>query len=848
MTPIVDLPTPCVTSSSRLAVGSVGWCGAARLVACLVVAAVARADAPPSDPADAVRTAFLTRHCIACHDADAREGGFDATALPWRLDDAAAARQWKKIFDRVARGEMPPPEEPRPAPELRTAFLDTLGAGIAAAGRARQDREGRVVHRRLNRTEYVTTVHDLLGIDTPLEDLLPEDGTAGGFDTIGAALDVSQVHLERYLQAATVALAEATVTTPRPETRTIRTDYNETWHDWNSAGFQHNQWAHAPDGLLAIRWNGVNGPHGELGAWSPPVPAARYRFRIRARALTDATGPNARPADRDRPDRRIMLKIALADWPRTGLTYGNTYAEMSPTEFREFEYVARVPHGKTLWLSPYRIVPETTTERAMVHGICAVVEWVEIEGPLHEEWPPRGHRLLYGELPLEPADPKQPARNLRVVSADPENDARRLLAGVLPWLFRRPVSDVEIEAHVSLVREQLAKGRRFDDALRAAYTMALCAPQFLFRSERPGALDDHSLATRLSYGIWSTAPDDELVTLATAGRLRDPDVLVAQSRRMLDDPRGRRFTARFLDGWLKLRDIDLTQPDTKLYPEFEQYLQQSMLAESRAFFEELLAHDLPARTILRSDFAMLNERLAEHYGIPGVIGERIRRVPLPASLPGGAAHRGGVLTQGAVLKVSANGTTTSPVVRGAYVLDRILGTPPDPPPKAVPAVEPDIRGSTTIREQLALHRDQPACAGCHAKLDPPGFALETFDVTGRWRTHYRALPESAANKQVSIPGSDIRYYIQGPAVDPAYALADGRTFSDIDGYTALMLADERQIARNLVGKLAAHLTGAEIEFADRAEVESILDRTAAGGHGVRSLLEEVIRSRLFTHK
>jgi hypothetical protein len=511
---------------------------------------------------------------------------------------------------------------------------------------------------------------------------------------------------------------------------------------------------------------------------------------------------------------------------------------MSPTEFREFEYVARVPRGKTLWLSPYRIVPETTTERSMVHGICAVVEWVEIEGPLQEEWPPRGHRLLYGDLPLEPADPRQPQRNLRVVSAAPETDARRLLAGVLPRLFRRPVSDVEIEAHVSLVREQLAKGRRFDDALRAAYTMALCSPQFLFRSERPGALDDHALAARLSYGFWSTAPDDELTALAAAGRLRDPDVLVAQSRRMLDDPRGPRFAARFLDGWLKLRDIDLTQ-------EFEQYLQQSMLAESRAFFEELLAHDLPARTILRSDFAMLNERLAEHYGIQGVVGEHIRRVPLP---DGSAAHRGGILTQGAVLKVSANGTTTSPVVRGAYVLDRILGTPPDPPPKAVPAVEPDIRGSTTIREQLALHRDQPACAGCHAKLDPPGFALENFDVTGRWRTHYRALPESAANKQVSIPGSDIRYYIQGPAVEPAYALADGRTFSDIDGYTALMLADERQIARNLVGKFAAHLTGAEIEFADRGEVESILDRTAAGGHGVRSVLEEVIRSRLFTHK
>jgi hypothetical protein len=268
-----------------------------------------------------------------------------------------------------------------------------------------------------------------------------------------------------------------------------------------------------------------------------------------------------------------------------------------------------------------------------------------------------------------------------------------------------------------------------------------------------------------------------------------------------------------------------------------------MLAESRAFFHELLAGDLPARSIVDSEFAMLNERLAEHYGVPGVRGPGIRRVQLP---PG--TRRGGVLTQGAVLKVSANGTTTSPVVRGAFVLDRVLGTPPDPPPKNVAAVEPDIRGSTTIREQLALHRNQAACAGCHAKLDPPGFALESYDVTGRWRTHYRALPASAADKVVSIPGIDTRYYVQGPAVDPSYALADGRTFADIDGFKKLVLADERQIARNVVGKLTAQLTGAEIEFADRATVEEILDRTAAGGYGVRSILESVVQSRLFTHK
>jgi len=810
---------------------------------CAAWTAAAQAEAAvAADAAAPVRQALLERHCIACHDADAREGGFDATALRWDPADAASQTQWAKVFSRVASGEMPPPEEDRPAPELRTAFLDVLGADLTAVGLARQDREGRAVRRRLNRTEYVTTVHDLLGIDTPLADLLPEDGTAGGFDTIGAALELSPVHLERYLEAARLALAAATVTAARPETRTFRTDYSESWHHW-TAGFQVHFWAQSEEGFLAIRWNGSNVPAGELNAWSPPVPGARYRFRIRARAMVDRTSPNAPAADKNRPDRRIMLQLAVTDWPRTGFTWDRVYVEASPTEFREYEYVARVPKGKTLYVAPYRAVAEQPDERVMVPGICAVVEWVEITGPLVEEWPPRGHRLLYGDLPLEPADPKQPGKNLRVVSPDPEQDARRLLAGFLPRVFRRPATDVELEEHMAIVKEQLGAGRQFDDALRAAYALALCSPQFLFRTERPGPLDDHALAARLSYGLWATAPDDELLSLAAAGKLRDSAVLVAQSRRMLADPRGRRFTKNLLANWLKLRDIDFTQPDTELYPEFEEYLKLSMLDESHAFFEELLAGDLPARSLVHSDFAMLNERLAEHYGIPGVKGPEIRRVLLA---PG--AHRGGVITQGAVLKVSANGTTTSPVVRGAFVLDRVLGTPPDPPPKDVPAVEPDIRGSTTIREQLALHRNQAACAGCHAKLDPPGFALENFDVTGRWRTHYRALPAVHADKIVNVPGSDIRYYAKGLPVDASYTLADGRPFADVEGYKRLMLEDERQIARNLVEKLTAHLTGAEIEFADHAAVEEILDRTAAGGYGVRSILEAVIQSPLFTHK
>jgi|688.fasta_scaffold53537_1 mono/diheme cytochrome c family protein len=786
---------------------------------------------------------MFDQHCYECHDADVKKGGLDLAALKWQLDDIENLQQWTKVFDKVERGEMPPKKQERPAAEVSRVFLKTLHDGLHGFSRAKQESAGRVVYRRLNRTEYVQTMHDLLGIDTPLRDLLPEDGTAGGFDNIGEALNLSAVHLERYLQAADLALKEATVTTPQPETKKIRTDYNETWNDWGPGGFQHNQWAHSPEGLLAIRWNGGNGPHGELGAWSPPVPDARYRFRIRAKAMIDKTGPNAHPSHATRPDRHIILKVALTDWPRTGLTSGNTYFEMSPTEFREFTYEARVPRGKTLWLSPYRVVPELPDERAMVGGICAVIEWVDIEGPLQEEWPPRGHRLLYGDLPLQPADPKAPGKDLRVVSTQPEADARRLIAAFLPRVFRRPVSAEEIGEHAALVMDQMAKGRRFDEALRAAYKMALCSPKFLFLHEQPGALEDHALASRLSYGLWSTAPDAELSALAAQKKLRDPAVLRAQTERLLASPKARRFTQNLLGNWLNLRDIDFTQPDTKLYPEFEQYLQQSMVTETESYFEELLSKNLGVRHIIHSDFAMLNERLAEHYGIPGVKGGEVRKVALAAD-----ARRGGLITQGAVLKVSANGTSTSPVVRGAYVLDRLLGTPPDPPPKNVPAIEPDIRGATTIREQLDKHRNQPACAGCHAKLDPPGFALENYDVTGRWRTVYRAIPDSAKDKVVSLPGSDIRYYTPGKPVDPSFAMADGRAFKDVDEFKKIVLADPRQLARCVTEKLIVHLTGATIQFADREVTEAIVQRAAPGDYGLRTLLHEVIHSRLFTHK
>src|SRR6185369_16330694 len=325
-------------------------------------------------------------------------------------------------------------------------------------------------------------------------------------------------------------------------------------------------------------------------------------------------------------------------------------------------------------------------------------------------------------------------------------DASRLLESFLKRAFRRPVPSGELSRYTRIVAERLKLKHSFEESMRAAYKAILCSPDFLFLQEKAGALDGSAVASRLSYLLWNSMPDDAL--LNAAGRLGDPEALRAQTERMLADPRSERFIEDFLDQWLTLRDLDSTTPDTKLYPEFEVYLRDSMIAETRGYFREMVKQDLSVLQIVDSDWAMLNQRLGEHYNLPGVEGSAVRKTPLP---PG--SHRGGLLTQASILKVTANGTTTSPVVRGAWVMRNILGRPPEPPPPDAGAIEPDLRGAKTIREQLEKHRRVPSCASCHVKIDPLGFALENYDVLGGWRDKYRII--TGAKLQMSKAGPKI---------------------------------------------------------------------------------------------
>jgi mono/diheme cytochrome c family protein len=394
------------------------------------------------------------------------------------------------------------------------------------------------------------------------------------------------------------------------------------------------------------------------------------------------------------------------------------------------------------------------------------VQWVEVEGPFYDD--PvggAGYRLLFNRLKLVPSKDARAGVSLEigpapggrsrsgrggfgrgtireapyvVVSAAPREDAERLLRSFLKRAYRRPVTEADVKRFLLLYDDQFKKGHGFTRSLLSTYSAVLASPGFVFVEEKPGRLDDHALATRLALFLWNSIPDDTLRALADKGELGKPAVLREQTERMLADPKSQRFVEAFTDYWLDLRKIDDTSPSSTLYNDYEldDPLKLAAVEETRLFFAELLRADLPARNIVDSDFTFLNERLADHYGIRGVSGVNFRKVKLPAG-----SVRGGLMTQASVLKVTANGTTTSPVLRGHWITERILGLETPPPPPTVEAVEPDIRGAVTIRQQLDKHRSNASCASCHRKMDPPGFALESFDVMGGYRERYRAVSE-----------------------------------------------------------------------------------------------------------
>ena len=841
---------------------------------------------------------FLATHCIECHDADSKKGGLDLSGLSADLRNGVSFDRWVEIHDRVAGGEMPPKKAKRQTTDaVRATFVEGLHGRLLAADRKRQRDVGRGRLRRLNRIEFETALSDLLGRPFHIRESLPPDARKDGFTTVGSALNLSAVQMEAYLETLDRVLDEATVRIPRPETKTWRMSYKQTsgiMQQYRREG------PHLPveDGLAMFGTELFAHFDATLGQFVIPHDG-RYRIRVSARTL--------------RSEEPITLTIRAGGKGRKESNHVPrwelTHQSVRPGEPQILEWEGWLLRGHFLHIYPsslrkMRFIDGEENRQEFYQGPGVVVRSVEVEGPILEQWPPRSHELLYGGVAMkvipgaeknidlndhlnrppdrvakpwtvgdpktrvwtqrEPVPGKEEMVYLRVkippplhsevalASKNPKTDARRLLTRFAPLAYRRKVDADEIEPLIALAHRWLAEGSSFESAMRSAYKLALTSPGFLYHhatlpigSNAEGRLTDSALAERLSFFLWNSIPDQPLRTAAKAGKLSDRGALRGEVERMLEDPRTARFVNDFLDQWIDLRLIDFTAPDSDLYPEFDPLLRWSMIEETRAFFRELLDRDLSALNLVDSKFAMLNDRLARQYGINGVKGFELRKVALGKGSP-----RGGVLTQGGVLKVTANGATTSPVIRGVWVLDRILGQRPDPPPPGAGSIEPDIRGATTIREQLTKHRADKSCAACHDAIDPLGFALESFDVIGGYRERYRILDPK---KRGVIPRffshrPEVRKFVQGPKVKAADRLADGRAFNGVGELKQLLLSDSDQVVRNLIERLLVYSTGASLSYADRLVVDEILEKSRAKGFGLRAIVHEVVQSEAFRRK
>ncbi len=768
-------------------------------------------------------------HCYDCHGDGVKKGGFDLQKLGTDLDDEAALAKWEQVYDRVLAGEMPPKKKDRPEAEELAKFQETLAPALTGAHAAHKG----TVLRRLNRLEYENTLNDMFGTDLPIAEILPEDGRSGEFDTVGSALGISVVQMQRYLEAAGMVVDAATARTsypPVPDTINPRYDGNDEAKD----SLLGKVWGHNPDKAVVFFKQSAY-PTGLLRG-SEVKETGRYRIRV--------TGYNFQS------ETPVTFSVGGISWNKGAPKpiYGfHTFPMGGPSTV---EILTTIRKDDMVTIEPWGIGDKDNeihnNGTANYKGPGLAILDVKIEGPLHDEWPSKGHHLIFDGLDrkeIEPGNPKDKESEWyqpRFAISNPPEDVVPVLNRIASRAFRRPVAESELAPYLDLFKSEMASGLEFGKALRSATIAILTSPDFLYLRERPGKLDDHALASRLSYFLSRTAPDETLRGLADEGKLSGE--ISAQTERLLADERLERFVTDFTDSWLNLRSIDATAPDENLYFEYDGYLQDSMLRETRGYFRQLVSENLPVSNIVKSDFAFLNDRLAEHYGLPPVQGPEVRKTPLPAD-----SLRGGIITQASILKVSANGTNTSPVRRGVFILERILGQTPAPPPPGTPGVEPDIRGASTLRELLAKHRDSTSCNSCHSKIDPPGFALESFDPIGAYRETFRVPGGSGKEVNVQRDNRWFRYWT-GPAVDASGEFADGRGFANFTEFRDMLAADDDTLARALAVKLLTFATGREMGFSDRPEIERIVAASKPGGHRVRDLILLVTQSPVFLTK
>lgn len=765
----------------------------------------------------------LKSHCVRCHGPKKQESRIRLDTLSTDLvKDRAAAEFWHEVLNVLNAGEMPPEDEKQLTAEQRKTLTRWVSGTIEIAVEAQRDTSGRVVLRRLNRVEYQNTMFDLLGLDMDYaRDLPPDAISASGFRNEGRSLRMSALQLEYYLDAARRALDKVIVTGPAPKV------FHHEFKESNVKG-----------------WLGKVDRHNRLGRQQqflatmpkdyPEEGEFLVKVQLTAELKPDRGFPILEVAVGYRPDTKILFReagIVEIKSPDEQVLEFRGRLENHPLPVRgQGKFPGLVVRCRNLYDdgSP---LPKASNQKDKKRGTVfpdepnlpsITIQSVEFDGPVFAQWPPALHRrILFG---------------LEKREADEAAYVAEILQPFMKRAFRHSVEPAEVERMVGFFKTIRPEFPSFEEAIRETLAMVLIRPDFLYLMEPAGEkkrpIGDWETASRLSYFLWSTMPDEQLMSLAEQGGLSDSKKLATQIDRMLKDPRAARFTDQFTEQWLHLDVVDSVAVSRDYYPGFKDELKTEMRRETQSFFAELLRNDLSALNLLSADFAMLNEPLAKHYGIEGVYGLEFRRVALKPE-----QHRGGLLGQASILLAGSTGEDSHAVRRAVWIRDRLLNDPPAPPPPDVPNLDeanPNFL-KLPIREQLKIHREKEACASCHRDIDPWGIALENFDAVGLWRDEVRR--KAGGRKFETQP-------VEATALFPG-----GLEIHSVEDLKKHLATDRKnEFARSLVTRLLTYSLGRRLELSDQAAVDDLTKGFAASGFQLRSLIHSIVASEPFRTK
>jgi len=756
-----------------------------RAIAGLSMMAPSPALAQGPKPRDAFREKALPlieRYCVGCHSKEDPEAGI---VLDRFADQAAAlegGRTWLRVRDALEGHIMPPADEDQPTSGEREALIGWIEDDFLAAQRGKQAGSAPVVIRRLNRQEYNNTIRDLLGVDLRLADDFPPDDIGFGFDNVGSALNISPIHVEKYLDAAEIALDRAIVL---PDAEGC-----------------------PPIELIGLKTYPL-----------PPEKAVEFKHSLKpGRYLADFS----------------LVRVGIAESvapPRLLVGFGKDRRAVEAVRVQDetvvYRYWLEVAGGDDLVhvsLAPGQAKGVNVARPAEVAANVSGDQRYEGDRGLHVD-----SMVVHG--PVRPGAAPLPESHRKILFLTPGygdesrlDCGRRVIARFAERAFRRPVPPDELLRVLKVFQMAHDRGESYERCVQVALTTILASPRFLFLVEPEGSEDrpltEFELASRLSYFLWSTMPDEELTREAGEGRLRAN--LRRQVVRMLDDPRSGQFVENFAGQWLQLRRLGGVTPDKDLFPGFDERLRDAMRKETEHYFASILRDNRSILELLDSDYTFVNETLARHYGIEGVAGDEFRRVALADR------RRGGILTQASVLTLTSNPNRTSPVKRGQWILQQLLGTPPPPPPPDVAKLDesPKAAENASLRERMEAHRSKPQCASCHQQMDAMGFALENFDAVGRWRAADGPFP-----------------------IDPAGELAGGRKFSDVGELKRLLKsAENKKFARTLIANTLTYGLGRGLEAYDSCTIEDIRGKLAADDYRIRNIILGIVESRAFQYR